>query len=492
MIDLSTIRVIPFCGKSDEWPIWSEKFMAKAKRYGFKDVLTGKLSIPKVDEEFDEDSVTGKKMKNAIEVNELAYTELLLSIDVKTSFGKVVFNIVRGCKSKDYPDGNATTAWEKLKNKYEPTSAPSMVKLDKQFRDSSLKKGEVPETWITQLEDISVRLEEMGLEISEKQFMIHVLNNVTSDYDLQVVLLLERRIGDEKDPLTVSEIRSELSLWFERLNNHSNNGNGKASDEMAFFGGQFKGKCINCGKIGHKSFQCKNQGIQNGGSNGGNASGSIYCTYCRKHGHVKQNCLKLKRKDSRLNNTNNNSSSNGNNTNRDRQNFESQDMVFAATSDAEEFDDNIWICDSGASSHYCVSDRGMFDVKHIDEKIRVGNGNLLVATKIGIIKLNVTQVKGTNFTITLQGVKFVPDLWVDLFSINQALKKGYSISNNDIIISLNKGLNKITFDRFFKAKDGTFSGILMKPCGNPFAYTVLNGVTKKGIEINDFHTMIQC
>jgi hypothetical protein len=50
---------------------------------------------------------------------------------VKTSFGKVAFNIVRECKSKDYPDGNAATAWDKLKNKYEHTSAPYMVKLDK-------------------------------------------------------------------------------------------------------------------------------------------------------------------------------------------------------------------------------------------------------------------------------------------------------------------------------------------------------------------------
>ena len=141
MTDLSTIRVIPFCGKADEWPIWSEKFLAKAKRYGVKDVLIGKLSIPKADEEFDEDTVTGKKMKNAIEVNELAYTELLLSIDVKISFGKVVFIILRGCKSKGYPDVNVTTAWEKLKNRYEHTFAPSMVKLDKQFRDSSLKKA---------------------------------------------------------------------------------------------------------------------------------------------------------------------------------------------------------------------------------------------------------------------------------------------------------------------------------------------------------------
>jgi gag-polypeptide of LTR copia-type/Zinc knuckle len=259
MTVLSTIRVIPFCGKADEWPIWNEKFMAKAKRYGFKDVLTGKLSIPKADEAIDKDSDMGKKMLNAIELNEVAYTELLLSIDVKTSNGKIAFNIVKGCKSKDHPGGNAAIAWDKLKNKYKPMSAPSMVKLDKQFRDSVLKKGEDPEVWITQLEDICVRLKDMGSGISERQFMIHVLNNLTADYDLQVALL-ERRIGDVEQPLTISEIRAELSLRFERINNNLNKDNGDNLEEMAFYGGQFKGKCRNCGKIGHKSFQCKNRG----------------------------------------------------------------------------------------------------------------------------------------------------------------------------------------------------------------------------------------
>ena len=61
------------------------------------------------------------------------------------------------------------------------------------------------------------------------------------------------------------------------------------------------------------------------------------------------------------------------------------------TSDAEKFDDDIWKCDSGASSHNCVSDRGMFDVRDFNENIRVGNGNLLVATKIGNLKLDVTH-----------------------------------------------------------------------------------------------------
>jgi hypothetical protein len=53
MTDLNTIRVIPFCGKTDERPIWSERFLAKSRRFGFKGWLLGKLSIPAADEEID-------------------------------------------------------------------------------------------------------------------------------------------------------------------------------------------------------------------------------------------------------------------------------------------------------------------------------------------------------------------------------------------------------------------------------------------------------
>jgi hypothetical protein len=107
-----------------------------------------------VDEKFDEGIESGKKKSIAIEMNEIVYTELFLLIDVKTSSGKVAFNLIQGCKSKDYPDGNAAFAWERLKKKYEPISAPSLVKLEKQFGELSLKKGQNPEIWITELEDL--------------------------------------------------------------------------------------------------------------------------------------------------------------------------------------------------------------------------------------------------------------------------------------------------------------------------------------------------
>jgi hypothetical protein len=115
MTDLSTIRVIPFYGKNDEWPTWSEKFLAKARRYGFKDVLLGNLRIPMTEEDYEVDTEEGKKLRIAADMNELAYTELILSIYDKTSNGKVAFNLVKGCKNKNYADGNASMAWERLK-----------------------------------------------------------------------------------------------------------------------------------------------------------------------------------------------------------------------------------------------------------------------------------------------------------------------------------------------------------------------------------------
>jgi hypothetical protein len=95
--------------------------------------LLGKVKVPRTNEDYFMESEEGKKLTISADMNELEYTELILSIDHKTSSGKVAFNLVEGCKNKDYADGNASMAWERLKNKFEPSSAPSLVKLEKQF-----------------------------------------------------------------------------------------------------------------------------------------------------------------------------------------------------------------------------------------------------------------------------------------------------------------------------------------------------------------------
>jgi hypothetical protein len=44
--------------------------------------------------------------------------------------------------------------------------------------------------------------------------MISVLNNLTSDYELQVVLL-EKRVGNKENPLEVNTLHAELNEIFE-------------------------------------------------------------------------------------------------------------------------------------------------------------------------------------------------------------------------------------------------------------------------------------
>jgi hypothetical protein len=82
---------------------------------------------------------------------------------------------------------------------------------------------------------------------------------------------------------------------------------------------------------------------------------------------------------------------------------------------------------SGACGHYCISDKGLFDVKEINESIKVGNGDTMMETKVGCLKCRTIQGDRSDIDINLHEVKYVPDLWANLFSVHQSLKKGQNL-----------------------------------------------------------------
>jgi hypothetical protein len=175
----------------------------------------------------------------------------------------------------------------------------------------------------------------------------------------------------------------------------------------------------------------------------------------------------------------------------DRPNFDSQDVVFAAASSEERINKDIWICDSGASGHYSMSIDGMFNIQDIDEKVTVGNGDKMAATKVGSLRRCVIQVDGSTLDIVINDVNFLSELCANLISVNKALKNGFKLSNKNENISLTKGSASITFDRIIKSLDGTVSAIKMVYLDSQTAYVVQNKLdSEKSVNVNKFHEII--
>ena len=71
-----------------------------------------------------------------------------------------------------------------------------------------------PEEWITELEELLGRLEEMESIISDEYLMIHMLNILTSEYEVQVQQI-KGKINQDNNPLMLEQVRSTLRLKFE-------------------------------------------------------------------------------------------------------------------------------------------------------------------------------------------------------------------------------------------------------------------------------------
>ena len=312
----SSIKVIPFSGKKDDWSVWSIKFLARANRKGYKDMLTGKEAIPKDSEEPEASEPQGVKdeYKRKRGLNETAYEDLILCINGDTPTGRVAFQCVKGSKTSDIEEGDSALAWKRLNDKFAPKTAPTRLNLRNQFNSSFLQTKQDPDEWLTHLEDIRDRMADAKSFMTDEALMEHALNNVTAEYNIAVAWL-EKKVGHPTEPLTMEELRAELSLVYERVHaKHKNRNRRNGDEETALFAGGFKGKCNNCGKYGHKARDCRDRNNNNNNNNRNNRNDrkpqgrdndkkafSGKCHYCKKDGHMAKDCFKKKRDEKQKN-----------------------------------------------------------------------------------------------------------------------------------------------------------------------------------------------
>ena len=115
-VDEKSIKVIEFTGK--DFKIWSRKFCARANRKGYLTLLRGTQRIPTLSEyiaaEASPSDATNKITIKLWKLNELAFEDIILSINHTTNQGKTAFHLVDNSITSDQPDGNCKVAWENL------------------------------------------------------------------------------------------------------------------------------------------------------------------------------------------------------------------------------------------------------------------------------------------------------------------------------------------------------------------------------------------
>ena len=125
----------------------------------------------------------------------------------------------------------------------------------------------------------------------------------------------------------------------------------------------------------------------------------------------------------------------------------------------KKMDHDVWIGDSGASSHMTNSLEGMIDLRNIKSYVTFGDSKRLEVTKIGTKQGIVIQKNGTVRNIEIKNVKYVPDMYCNLFSITSAMKQGFTLIGNKNSLTMKKKNYCVNFDRIIKSGQGFLFGI---------------------------------
>jgi hypothetical protein len=137
---------------------------------------------------------------------------------------------------------------------------------------------------------------------------------------------------------------------------------------------------------------------------------------------------------------------------------------------------HLWLADSGASTHMTNSEKGIYNVRLTETKITIGNGKHLLSHKIGDLRMSYA-VKGETYTLVVQNVKYVPQLYVNLLSIPTALNSRFNLTNDGCILILRKGPYQLKFDQLYQNGSSSVCGILMHPITSETAYPALTAET---------------
>lgn len=312
--------------------------------------------------------------------DEKAMAVLILSISASQ------INCIKRCESSN-------AIWIELEKLHRPTGPVRKVTLFKQLLNKKMTEGENVQTHINEFSNVVENLSAIGITLQEELIVIMLLASLPMSFENFVVAfetrdelpslsVLKCKLAEENERRKGSEQKENTQAFSARPVGQGGRGRGNkaTTDKRRDF------KCYRCGQPGHFAAKCTTkEENENDGKAGRGKNGA--------------------------------KSENANSKNKETQ------RSFAGVATNHRMSSDVWVIDSGATSHMCAH-RELFDTyEQHNENIELAGNNFTTACGRGTVVVNSL----CGFEITLKDVLFVPGLQCNFISVGKAVANGCSV-----------------------------------------------------------------
>lgn len=328
-------------------------------------------------------------VSGAIVKPEAGATTGLAVADWNSKDGKALATVLLSVKSSQLLHvkncTSSASAWCKLEEVHSPRGPARKVTLFKQLLNLKMVENSSMSQHLNNYFDLFEKLIEVDIKLQDELVAIILLSSLPKEYENFVIAIESRdelpKVNVLKTKLIEEGKRREGSVV-------------QDSGEMAFFAKQRKppshsqgrtvrGKCYKCNKKGHYAASCRSQST---------APTKTVASFA---------------------------------------------MLNAI--ECEHLNKNVWVLDSGTTSHMCCDKNLFVKLTSHTEKIELAADNFIESVGIGDVLIETKTIK-----ITLCNVLFVPLLKTNFLSMSVVTDKGYTVDfNNKSAVIRDAKLNKI-------------------------------------------------